>query len=140
MNNHPDHRPTTGQSAAPAGSGLPPSNGNPTGRPQLPFAPPAQPLAQSPGPSSIPPVLISSDMTPDEVEKYISGTRSRCSRKKPRPSLEKYRDLLTACVKGKAVMRQVFDDLIAVDAAVRAEFGPDGHRAFNACVKRMVKG
>ena len=84
------------------------------------------------------PLKMLAGMTPEQTRAYIQSTKERASRKKPRPSLTKYEDFLRECVKGKAVMRQVFDDLVAADPAVLAEFGPDGHRAFNACVKRMV--
>jgi hypothetical protein len=77
-------------------------------------------------------------MTPEQMQAYIESTMKRRSRKKPRPSLDQYRELLLACVEGKAVMRQVFDDLVAIDPTVGEEFGPDGYRAFNACVKRMA--
>lgn len=86
---------------------------------------------------STPPKMLAG-MTPEQTRAYIQSTKERASRKKSRPSLTKYEDFLRDCVKGKAVMRQVFDDLVATDPAVLAEFGPDGHRAFNACVKRMV--
>jgi hypothetical protein len=79
-------------------------------------------------------------MTAEQLQTYIQGTIKRRSRQKRRPSLDKYRDFLLACVKGKAVMRQVFDDLIVIDPAVLEEFGPDGYRAFNACVKRLAAG
>jgi len=79
-------------------------------------------------------------MTPEQMGAYIEETMRRRSRKKQRPSLDKHREFLLACVKGKAVMRQVFDDLVEIDPDVRDEFGPDGHRAFNACVKRMADG
>jgi hypothetical protein len=79
-------------------------------------------------------------MTAEQVQTYIEGTIKRGSRLMRRPSLDKHRDFLVACVKGKAVMRQVFEDLIAADPAVLEEFGPDGYRAFNACVKRLTAG
>ena len=81
---------------------------------------------------------ISPNMTPEELKAYAEGTRARSARAKPRPSLGKYRASLIACVKNGAVMKQVFDDLIATDKDVLDEFGPNGHRAFNACVKRMA--
>lgn len=98
----------------------------------------------TPAPAPPPIMMVASDppkirpgMTPEELRAYIDGTKQRASRQKPRPSLDKYEDVLRDLVKGKAVMNKVFDDLIAVDPEVLEEFGPDGHRTFNACVKRM---
>lgn len=106
-------------------------------------SPPSQATAQPthgsrPATTALP--RIRPGMTPEQTQAYIEGTKKHRSRKKPRPSLDKYRDFLVACVAGEAVMRQVFDDLVEIDPAVRDEFGPDGHRAFNACVKRMAEG
>lgn len=77
-------------------------------------------------------------MSADQKQAYVESTRRRSSRKKSRPSLERHRDRIIDCVKGKAVMRVVFDDLCAIDPAVREEFGPQGHRKFNAVAKRMA--
>ena len=93
--------------------------------------------AEAPPPAA--PTMLSETMTPAQRAAYIASTKVRASRKKPRPSLDKYRELLRECVEGEAVLRRVFDDLTAIDPAVREEFGPDGHRAFSACVKRMFK-
>lgn len=104
------------------------------------MAQPQDALGLTPPPTRIvapAPPNIRPGMTPDEIRAYIESTKQRASRQKPRPSLAKYEDLLRDLVNGKAVMKQVFDDLIAVDPAVLEEFGPEGHRAFNACVKRM---
>lgn len=77
-------------------------------------------------------------MTAEERAAYVEGTKKRRSRKKVHPSLDKHRDLLRDCVGGKAVMAQVFDDLIQIDPDVLADFGPDGHRIFNGHVKREL--
>lgn len=103
-----------------------------------------QPLNGSPVATAVPAnqaqPRIWPGMTPEQTQAYIDDTKRRRSRKKQRPSLDTHRTFLVACVKGNAVMRQVFDDLIAVDPTVREEFGPDGYRTFNACVKRMAEG
>ena len=135
MNEDPMRRPTTGQPAAIPGSGPPASEGPATGMPQLPIGAPIPAAA----PATRPQPRIWPGMNPEQLQAYIEGTMKRRSRKKPRPSLDKHRDFLLACVKGKAVMQQVFDDLVAIDPAVRDDFGPDGYRAFNACVKRMAQ-
>lgn len=84
------------------------------------------------------PKRIWPNMTGEEAKAYAESTKARSERTKPRPSLGKYRSSLIACVENGAVMKQVFDDLIAIDKEVLEEFGPNGHRAFNACVKRMA--
>ena len=78
------------------------------------------------------------DLTPDQKRAYCEGTRQRSSRKKSRPSLVKHRDLIIDCVKGKAVMRVLFDDLCAMDPAVLDDFGAKGHRKFNAAARRLA--
>lgn len=133
MNEDMDRRPSTGQPAATPAARLPAIGSMAPATPQLPLgaANPAAPLATRAQPRIWP------GMTAEQLQTYIESTIKRRSRQKRRPSLDQHREFLLACVK-KAVMRQVFDDLIAIDPAVLEEFGRDGYRAFNACVKRLA--
>lgn len=134
MNDDPNNRPSPGQSGGPSGSGLPANNGAAAGQNQVPSGSQGQIL-----PPTVPGGgrgTLWAGMTPDERAAYAEGTKKRRSRTKLRPSLDKHADLLKDCLERNAVMAQVFDDLIMFDPAVLAEFGPDGHRAFNAHVKR----
>lgn len=83
--------------------------------------------------------MISAHMTKEQRAAYIADTKLRSSRKKLRPSLDKYLELLRECVESKAPLSRVFDDLTAFDPAVVEEFGSNGHRAFSVCVKRMFE-
>lgn len=136
MNEDQTSRPPAGQPAAAPAVRQPPSEHRLNGMPE--------PLIGPPVATAVPAIQaqprIWPGMTPEQMQAYIDGTKERRSRKKQRPSLDKRRTFLIACVKGKAVMRQVFDDLIAVDTEVRDEFSADGYRAFNAYVKRMAEG
>jgi hypothetical protein len=136
MNEDLNRRPTTGQPAATPAARLPVSEGMAPGAHQLPLRA-AVPTAR-PATGARP--RIWPGMPAEQLQTYIEGTKKRRSRQKPRPSLDKHRDNLLACVKGNAVMKQVFEDLTAADPAVLEEFGPDGYRAFNACVKRLTAG
>ena len=79
------------------------------------------------------------DMSPAQKQDYIAGTKTRGSRKKARPSLDRHRDLIVDCVKGQAAMRQVFNDLCAIDPAVVVDFGKNGHRRFAAAAKDLAR-
>ncbi len=134
MNNDPARRPTFGQpNVIPQAGHL--KEEAPANLPQLPVGPPP-PTTESAKPMR---PKIWPGMTPQDRQAYIEGTISRGSRKKVRPSLDQHRDLLIDCVRGRAVMKIVFDDLVAIDPAILEEFKPDGYRAFNACVKRMAE-
>ena len=135
MNDDPNNRPTTGQPAGGTGTGRPPNNVSAAN----------QSNGQPGGPVSLPPPAASvrrraariwPGMTPEERAAYIEGNKTRRSRKKVHPSLDKHRELLEDCVKDGAVMAQLFDDLIEDDPEVLEDFGPDGHRTFNGHVKR----
>ncbi|MEG3153510.1 hypothetical protein [Sphingomonas sp. RB1R13] len=78
-------------------------------------------------------------MTTEQRAAYIAGIKIPTSRKKLRPSLDRYLELLEECVRNNAPLGRVFDDLTALDPAVLEEFGPDGHRKFRACLKRKFK-
>ncbi len=138
MSDDPSNHPPTGEPAGPIGSRLPADNASAA----------SQPHGQNGGPVAMPPPAASvrrkgariwPGMTPEERAAYVEGNKTRRSRKKVHPSLDKHRELLEDCVKHGAVMAQVFDDLIEDDPEVLDDFGPDGHRTFNGHVKRQFE-